>query len=221
VEEAATAAICESIARMGAERGRLILGLCGGRSAEGIFRRLAACPQLPWKQTHLFMVDERMVPLDHPDSNFALARIHLITPLVKAGLLPPENSHPLELNPTDPESGVAKLTKMFDACGDRFDIALLSAGEDGHIAGLYPNHHSIRSNERLFLTMEDSPKPPPNRLTSSRALLGRSRACVLLFMGEAKRAALDRFLSDPIDVESCPAQIVRQIGETHVFTDLH
>jgi 6-phosphogluconolactonase len=89
-----------------------------------------------------------------------------------------------------------------DTLEDRFksklDITLLGMGEDGHIASLFPGHPA-RFAKGPVTTLDDSPKPPPQRITLTYEILRTSRAQFLLAMGEAKRAALKRVISgDPL-----------------------
>lgn len=44
------------------------------------------------------------------------------------------------------------------------DLALLGIGEDGHIASLFPNAKSLKSND-YFIQINNSPKQPPKRNT--------------------------------------------------------
>ena len=74
--------------------GDVVLAIPGGRSVAGIFRELLKM-DLDWKRIHLFMVDERMVQLEHEDSNFRLAKESFIDKL--AGKLPEENLHPFRV----------------------------------------------------------------------------------------------------------------------------
>ena len=80
--------------------------------------------------------------------------------------------------------------------GFRYDIILLSSGEDGHVGALYPDHHSVADQHHGFIVMDDSPKPPPERMTSSLSLMQTAEVALLLFVGEAKREAYERF-NDP------------------------
>ncbi|KAM0678108.1 hypothetical protein BDAP_001367 [Binucleata daphniae] len=44
------------------------------------------------------------------------------------------------------------------------DIAILSVGEDGHIASLFPNHPALNSKDKI-ININDSPKEPRKRIT--------------------------------------------------------
>jgi 6-phosphogluconolactonase len=59
-----------------AQRGRAHLALTGGSSAVSLYRELQRPvwrEGVPWPQVHLWWGDERLVPVDHPDSNTGLA----------------------------------------------------------------------------------------------------------------------------------------------------
>ena len=62
-----------------ARRGTFIFALTGGSVAPAFFPALAMLP-VDWSRTEIFWVDERAVPPDHPDSNYALASKLLLTP---------------------------------------------------------------------------------------------------------------------------------------------
>ena len=55
---------------------------------------------------------------------------------------------------------------------DKFDIVLLSMGEDGHIASLFPNH--IYPEEQMVVVERSSPKPPKERVSMSYQQLNKA-----------------------------------------------
>ena len=67
--------------------------------------------------------------------------------------------------------------------------------------------------------MDDSPKPPKDRMSSSRTLLLKSIAAVLLFYGDSKKSAFGDFLDSNIDDTECPAKIVTKINNSLILTD--
>ena len=89
-----------------------ILALSGGRGPLPFFRHLADAdlfaPEM-WTRTHIFFVDERMVPPDHADSNFGSARRHLLDRVP----VPEENIHrmPGELPQADDRSEERRVGK--------------------------------------------------------------------------------------------------------------
>ena len=131
---------------------KIILGIVGGRSVVPLYDALSHIPTTVWRKVHIFLVDERQVPLEDEESNFNLAYHYL------HWRVPDSNFHPYHY-----DKGVDVYNKFFKKHAKKFDILILSSGEDGHIGALYPNHHSILSNKEGFFSMDDSPKPPQNK----------------------------------------------------------
>ncbi|RLG14839.1 MAG: glucose-6-phosphate dehydrogenase, partial [Candidatus Nanohalarchaeota archaeon] len=100
-----------------------------------------------------------------------------------------------------------------------FDIVLLGAGEDGHVAALFPQHHSIRHEGEEYFTMPDSPKPPVERLTASKKMLEGADTAIALFLGEGKRQALQNFKNPELSTLECPAKLIRNAAYPYVLTD--
>jgi 6-phosphogluconolactonase len=211
--------LCEKVKGVLAVKSRAILAVPGGRSAATIFQAMLR-EELDWRRVHLFVVDERLVPVDHPDSNFKLLQEHLVAPLALAGRIDPGSAHPFLLDPGSADRGAARYERELADLGFRYDVVLLSSGEDGHVGALYPRHHSVEDRHHGFIVMDDSPKPPPGRMTSSLSLMQTASAAVLIFAGEAKREARGKFNDNAYPVSACPAKLVQAIGDAAVFTDL-
>ncbi len=211
--------LCGKIRKLLAEQELVNLAVPGGRNVAQIFQAMQA-EQLEWQRVHFFLVDERLVPVDHPDSNSALLQHYLITPLVQSGIIAPGNAHPFIFDPVLPDRGVQNYERVLAEYGFRYDIILLSSGEDGHVGALYPDHHSIADRHHGFIVMDDSPKPPPGRMTSSLSLMQTAGIALLLFVGEAKRQAYEKFTDPTCPVAACPAKLILAIKDATVFTDL-
>ena len=191
----------------------------GGRSVSGIFRSLAKRNDIPWEKIHIFIIDERLVPIEANESNYKLLYENMVARLLNKRKIPAENIHPFIFKPEDIDKGVEAYELELKKFGNYFDIILLSSGEDCHIAGIYPGHNSIKNKYKYFFTMNDSPKPPKDRMSSSIALLTRSSASVLLFYGDSKKKAFLDFLDNNIDETGCPAKVVKKINNSLVLTD--
>lgn len=143
----------------------------------------------PWDRVYLTWVDERCVALDSADSNRGDAD--------RAGLLAnpaPARSLPLFLDHEQGNEAVARVESELDAHFDgALDVVLLGMGEDGHVASLFPGSGwtAVAQGARAAY-VTNSPKPPPERITLTRAMLVTARYCVLLAAGPGKRAALER-----------------------------
>lgn len=214
----AAARIAEALGAVTRDRDA-VLALVGGRSVGGIFAELANLP-VEWARVHVFLADERLVPIDSDESNYKGIRADLVQPLVAAGKLPERNAHPLLVDDSRPDRGIAAYQAAFRAIGGRIDVAVLSAGEDGHTASLFPGHPSVRDASDGFILVGNAPKPPPDRMSASRKLLAGTSLGVIVFYGEGKRDALRRFDDPALGVVDCPSKVVGEMRAALVLTDL-
>lgn len=185
----------------------------------GIYAELAR-EDLPWDRLHVFVADERLVPVTSDESNFRLVHADLLAGLARSGRFPESNAHACAPDPAEPAPGIAAYGRSLDVLGGRFDATILSAGEDGHCASLFPHHPSVAHSGDRFLLVEAAPKPPPRRVSASRRLLERSGLGVVVFYGEGKRDALRLFRDPSVDVEGCPSKLVASIEASYLVTDL-
>jgi len=211
--------LCEKLREALASKKQVDVAVPGGRNVAKIFQVMQG-EDIDWQRVHFFIIDERLVPIDHPDSNYKLLQENFINPLARAGRIAPGNAHPFILDTSSLDRGAKRYEEVLAEHGFRYDIILLSSGEDGHVGALYPNHHSIMDKHHGFIIMDDSPKPPPDRMTSSLSLMQTADTALILFVGEAKREAYTKFNDAKLPVTACPARFVLGLKDTTVFTDL-
>ncbi len=215
-EKKAAQVIAAALRRIVKKKGRAVLAVPGGRSVSEVFRLLSAA-RVDWSKVHIFMVDERLVPLGHKDSNFNLVEENLLLEFLKKRKVHLENIHPFLFRKKAADFGLGEYARELKRVGGGYDVVLLSSGEDGHVGALYPKHASVRSKAKYFLSMKDSPKPPSLRMTMSKQLLLDSDTAVVLFFGEGKRVAFEKFLDEDLGVADCPAKIVSSVKNGFVF----
>ncbi len=190
-------------------KNEVLLGLPGGRSIGPVLEKLKK-EKIDWEKIHIFLIDERRCPINNKESNFRLIKESL------DGAVKKENLHPFIIGSLDIKNYEEELKEF----GRSYDISVLSSGEDGHIASLYPNHPSIMDESRYFIDVKNSPKPPPNRISISKNMLLRSKIGILMFFGESKINAYKNFLDSKIDYTKCPAKLVKDITKHHIITNL-
>ncbi len=170
------------------------LALSGGASPLGMFRHLTAPDIFParfWKRTHIFFVDERLVPPDHPDSNFGSVARHLLD----CAPIPAQNIHRMlgELPPNEAARAyAADLARSFgQSNAPIFDLIVLGMGADGHTASLFPDAPSPDPRHPV-VTPVPTPRLSPHvpRLTLTPAVLNAARQILFVIQGTDKHPAL-------------------------------
>ena len=98
------------------------------------------------------------------------------------------------------------------------DLIVLGIGPDGHVASLFPGAATLDAGEHaLCLGVHDSPKPPPERITLSLAVLRAAAHCLLLATGAGKADAVQAMLAEPS--RHVPASLLRRERLTVIVDD--
>jgi 6-phosphogluconolactonase len=163
-------------------RGVAHVALSGGSTVGQVYRALG--PKLPdWRDVHLWYGDERVVPLDDPESTHRLATGTLDAP----GAI----WHPLRVDLGCEGAAAAYAEELGDTV---LDVALNGMGPDGHTASLFPGHPQLNATG-VAVCVRDSPKPPPERMTLTLGKLNEARRIVMLVTGAEKAPMLARGLA--------------------------
>ena len=188
------------------------LAVSGGTSPKLMFERLAAA-NLPWNRTHLFFVDERMVPPSDPASNFKLANEHLILP----ARAPQSSVHRVlgELAPQAAAQRYAEEIRRFFGLNEgdlpSFDMVHRGMGPDGHSASLFPGDPLIEDREGIAAATF-APQFRQWRVTLLPGVLMAAKSTVFLVTGDDKKEALRSVIKGEYDPMKYPAQIATRPG---------
>jgi 6-phosphogluconolactonase len=195
------------------------MALSGGSTPLPLYLRLMTDPlyrSFPWKFTHLWIVDERRVPLDDEKSNFR----HIREIISDHADMPRANVHPVRTERDDADAAYEKELKQHLAWRekghDRLDFVLLGCGDDGHTASLFPGSPALRERKRLIVSNDGPRVTPPPRVTMTYPLINASRFIAVLVTGEKKRSVLSSLeaahASGAPDTSELPVLGVEPIG---------
>ncbi len=226
-------------------RGRFTVALSGGATPRALYALLASpefSAQVDWARAHLFWGDERMVPPDHPDSNFKMANAALLSRVP----IPPENVHRIrtELSPDDaarayedelrqlqtaptttqsrPPSAKRQPAKAGLALSlprlavARFDLILLGLGADGHTASLFPRAPALQEQTR-WVAAQFIEKLQSDRITLTAPVINAARNVLFLVAGADKARAARAVLRGAYRPNELPAQLVKPAAGAAVW----
>jgi 6-phosphogluconolactonase len=184
--------------------------------------RSEARDSVDWSKVSFWWADERFVEATSDDRNDRQNGIDLLDHI---GVLP-ENVH--RMANTDDASSIEEAASQYiaelkehaqaDDESPRFDITLLGVGPDGHVASLFPDKPQVRATEPTVLTIDDSPKPPPERLTLSLPAINNSQRVWMILAGAEKAASLGLALAGA-GADQVPVAGVKGRKRTVFFVD--
>ncbi|KAI4338018.1 hypothetical protein L6164_016373 [Bauhinia variegata] len=193
-------------------------------------KKLAEPPHLnsiDWSKWQVFLVDERVVPKDHIDSNYKLAYDGFLckVPIPNGNIYTIDDALPAEGAADVYETTLRRLVKsnviaLSSASGfPKFDLTLLGMGADGHVASLFPGHPLLKENQKWVTFIKDSPEPPPQRITFTLPVINSSSNIAMVVTGAGKADAVYTALEKDDSYDKLPAQLVSPEGELKWFLD--
>ena len=167
------------------ENGQSTFIVSGGSSPVQIFKDLSAM-QAKWSDINISLVDDRVVDINHDDSNEKLVNNVLIKDEAKdANFISLCNQYKDLLNLKRP-----------------FGIMLLGMGEDGHFASLFPKlietnpeYFDLESDPEIFFT-EPMGNPCHRRVSMNLSMILESKDIFLLVSSKKKSEVLNQAKSD-------------------------
>lgn len=181
---AAAQAVAESAAVAIEARGAFHLAMVGGNASRVCCEHLRSM-SIDWRSLHIYIGDERCLPVGDEERNDTM----IGTVLLAHVPIPETQVHriPAELGP---EAGAAAYARFLEKA-PAMDLILLSMGEDGHMASLFPDSDTLQ-DERFAVPVFGAPKPPPQRISMGCRVLNGARRRIILVSGSSKHNALER-----------------------------
>jgi 6-phosphogluconolactonase len=202
-----------------ATRGRALIVLTGGGNGNRLLQYLGMQGQrIDWAKVHLFWGDERYVTEDDDERNDKQARVALLDHID----IPARNVHAMPASDGEFGNDLAAAALAYEQLlaanaepGDpapNFDVHLLGVGHEGHVNSLFPGSPAVHETTRLVIGVDDSPKPPPQRITLTLPAIQRSREVWMMASGTDKADAVAAAVggADPVSVPAAGA-----VGREH------
>jgi 6-phosphogluconolactonase len=180
-----------------AARGRALIVLTGGGNGNRLLRYLDAHRQrVEWEYVQLFWGDERYVAEDDDERNDKQAREALLDHID----IPTRNIHAMPASDGEFGGDLAAAALAYEQvlsanarpgeAAPDFDVHLLGVGPEGHVNSVFPDSAAVRETSRLVLGVDDSPKPPPERITLTLPAIRRAREVWMMVSGSEKADAV-------------------------------
>ncbi len=203
------------------ERDPIYIAVSGGTTPQTLFELLAGKfhSQINWNKIHLFWVDERCVPANHPESNYGMTYETLLRHID----MPKQNIHPID-GGNDPEKELVRYTReMKEIVPLRwgcpiFDILLLGMGNDGHIASIFPENLDLfKTKDVAAITVH--PQTGQKRITLTGRTINNASNVLFHVTGMFKDEIVSRILEKKSHAEKYPVAHINPVGDSQWFLD--
>ena len=221
--QAAAARWLNGLAAVPAHSPPFCAALAGGRVTREFFSSVASLSQSGQRSlsnVHFFWGDERCVPPDHAESNFAAANEFLLQPLgiAERQIHRIRGEAAPEIAAAEAGAELRRIAPLNAAGQPVLDLIFLGMGEDGHVASLFPGEaEEIMADPKVYRAVTAS-KPPPQRITLGYAALAAARQIWVLASGAGKERAWSESLKP--EGGTPLSRVLRMRAHTVIFTDL-
>ena len=197
--------------------------LAGGRIAIDFLRAVAKQAgerRSDLSRIHFFWSDERCVPPTDAQSNFALARDALLSPL----RIPQIQIHRIKGEDAPAAAAATAERELRDRATSQrdgqpvVDMVFLGLGENAHVASLFPEETEEQITSQAVFRAVVATKPPPHRITMGYPVIAAAQSVWLLASGGGKETALADSLHPPRRTPL--GRVLTMRAATRIFTDI-
>lgn len=186
--EQLAAAVAKNLRDILAKQDRATLAVSGGKSPIAFFQALNQM-ELDWARVNITLVDERIVPTQHTDSNTALVRQYLLQNQAQAAKWLPM------IDDKADEGSLKNIAHTLAFAQQHYvqpDVLVLGMGGDGHTASIFPQApqfaEAVRADSPESILHTTPVTAPHERLTMSLAAIERTAHVYLAISGAEKFA---------------------------------
>lgn len=177
--------------------------LTGGKTAAKLYKAWAPVfESQKISKVNFYFGDERFVPHSDIQSNFNM----VMSTLFLTGFPEGCSINPIQIEGLVAEGAALLYEKILP---NKVDILILTPGEDGHIASLFPKSAALKEFHRKVIHVL-GPRAPINRITITPKTINNANKIFLLVTGSVKGSVLGRILSSHNDANLIPAVLARR-----------
>ena len=196
---------------------KAVIGVSGGSLPKFLVQGINTDfgKEIEWSKVTFIFCDERMVEFENAESTFGLYKKLLEgSPIEEEQFLKVD----VELDVVSAARDYERKIKTLMGNEPKADLLLLGMGPDGHTCSLFPGHDLLDEKNRIVSPINDSPKPPPERVTLTLPTINSAKAVAFVSTGEGKKEVIKEVLKEKND--SYPATLVNpRNGRLHWIID--
>uniref|UniRef100_A0A1B0ARD9 6-phosphogluconolactonase n=1 Tax=Glossina palpalis gambiensis TaxID=67801 RepID=A0A1B0ARD9_9MUSC len=194
------------------DHGEFRVGLSGGSLVQYVSDviRSSVIGLTNWK---IFFCDERFVEESERNSTYGCYKRALLdgqTNLNEEQFIKIDTKLSLDDCARDYETRILRAFNCSDGQMPKFDLLILGMGPDGHTCSLFPEHILLEERRRLIAAIDDSPKPPSERITMTLPLINNASCCLFVITGESKATTIEQIIPKSADIRY-PVQLVKPV----------
>lgn len=193
-----------------ASRGAFSIALSGGslpaflQALPDAFSKAGVDPQ--WDKWHVLLADERCVVVTDAESNLGAIQKNFTSKVP----IPESQVYGIDESLLNKSTAAVAahyekniVVPLLEKCGGKLDCTVLGFGPDGHTCSLFPGHALLEEKSCLVAPIEDSPKPPPCRITLTFPVLNEmSRQIIFCGAGAGKAPILKAVFGDAVELSN-------------------
>jgi 6-phosphogluconolactonase len=194
-----------------ADRGSAHVALSGGTTPRAAYERFAGDATVDWSKVNVYFVDERAAAPTSERSNYRMVK----EALLDRAKIPPAQVHRMPADAKDLaaaakeyENTVRSKSRARAGQTPVMDLVVLGVGDDGHTASLFPGDKAVHEAARLVVDVPAKGEREA-RLTMTAPLLEAAQAIVVMAVGRAKHAPLERIWEVSGSLDDTPARVIR------------
>ena len=196
------------------QKGYCSLVLSGGKSPTALYQKLAKLlPATVLARLHLFLLDERYVPVDSLESNAKMVFENFLSPLPQASRPDPQHIHFMQTNLDEKSCAQQYHQEIVNELRNfgPFDLIFMGAGSDGHVASLFPGREKDWPTQEVTAFVTQSPDGL-RRISMNYPVILGAKKLFLYVIHERKKTLVEKILAQDSSSSSLP---VFQILNNH------